>query len=350
MQRELEARFAALPRLKGRALGWARRVARARNLRVLEGRHVPLGQRVQYAAARRILQPVKARLGLGRAHLVTSSAAPIGRHTLEFFSSLDLVLRELYGQSEVAGATSANTLGATRFGSVGRPLTGLELRIARDGEILVRGGTRCLGYYKNPAATAELIVDGWLHTGDLGVVDPDGFLCIIGRKKEMIVLSHGEKTAPGPLEDRLKRIAPVEHALVAGEGRDHLVALLTLDANRAAALAEARGWPGDLTTLASDPRLIDHLHQRIANDVNAHVAAHEKIEQFCVLPVTFSIAGGELTPTLKVKREVVLRAWQAQIEALFDDTRTPARSAARRNEHTGDAGQRAMRPSDGTVG
>jgi long-chain acyl-CoA synthetase len=347
MQRELEARFASLPARVQRGLAWARRVALARNLCVLEDGRVPLRARAQYAVARRILQPVKARLGFGRAHLVTSSAAPIGRHTLEFFASLDLVLRELYGQSEVAGATSANTLQTTRFGTVGRPLPGLELRTADDGEILVRGETHCVGYYKDPAATAELIVDGWLHTGDLGVVDPGGFLRIVGRKKETIVLSSGEKAAPGPLEDRLKRIALIEHAVVAGEGRDHLIALVTLEPARAAALAGERGWPAHLATLATDPRFIDHLQRRIADDVNAHVAAHERIEGFCVLPVTFTIAGGELTPTLKVKREIVLRTWQAQADALFDGSRTPARSAARRNEQGNDAAQRGSRQIDG---
>jgi long-chain acyl-CoA synthetase len=323
MQRALEARFASLPWLARIALAWARQVAFARNRCLLENRRVPWRVRAQYAVARRILQPIKARLGFGRVRLVTSSAAPIGRDTLDFFASIDLVLRELYGQSEVAGATSANTPSATRFGTVGRPLPGLELRSTDDGEILVRSNTRCIGYYKNPTATAELIVDGWLHTGDLGVIDPDGFLRIVGRKKETIVLSSGEKAAPAPLEDRLQQIAPIEHAVVAGEGRYHLVALLTLEPNRAAALASEHGWPVHLATLAKDPRFIDYIRRRIADDVNAHVAAHERIEDFCVLSAMFSIAGGELTPTLKVKRETVLRTWQAQADALFDESRMP---------------------------
>jgi long-chain acyl-CoA synthetase len=311
-----------------KAVGWARTVAAERNARALRQERVPLHLEGQYQLARRTVFPaLLGKLGLERVRFFVSGAAPIGRDVLDFFASLDIVIREVYGQSEVTGPTTLNTLGATRLGTLGRPLLGVEVRIAEDGEILVRGGGVCQGYFKDPAGTAELLEGGWLHSGDVGQFDSEGYLQITGRKKELIVTSGGKKTSPAHIELLLKAVAPVGHALVIGEGRKYLVALLTLDPERARVLARQHGWPEDLATLAADPRLRQHLHTAIERDVNPRLARFETLKRFAVIPEDFTIASGTLTPSMKMRRQVLESRHASLIDSLYEDEEdAPARA------------------------
>jgi len=301
-----------------RVVEWARAVATERHARSLRHQRVPLSLEGQYQVARRtVFQALLAKVGLDRARFVVTGAAPIGRDVLDFFASLDLVLREVYGQSETCGPTSLNTHDATCLGSLGRPLLGVEVHIAEDGEILVRSGGVCQGYYKDPEATAALLQDGWLHSGDVGHLDSEGYLHITGRKKELIVTSGGKKTAPAPIEQLLKAVPPVGNAIVIGERRKFLVALLTLDPERARALARQQGWPEDPHALAADPRLRQHLHEAIEREVNPRLARFETLKRFAVLAEDFTIAGGELTASMKVRRQVVEARHKDLIESLY---------------------------------
>jgi len=183
---KVEADIATAPKNRQRALAWARSVASRFHDDAMSHRQSSITLQVQYALAQRLVfLPIKASIGLDRAHLLASSEAPLAREVLEFFASLDLPLAEIYGQSEVTGATAVTTLQAMKFGKLGRPMPGVEVRIADDGEILVRGGNVCLGYFKDEAATAELLRQGWLHSGDSGLLDEDGFLQITGRKRSL---------------------------------------------------------------------------------------------------------------------------------------------------------------------
>ncbi|HET9450181.1 MAG TPA: AMP-binding protein, partial [Aggregicoccus sp.] len=203
--------------LRQQVVAWARRTATARHARALRHERVSPWLEAQYRLAQRLVfRPLKARIGFDRVELFAVSAAPIGLGVLEFFASLDIVIREVYGQSEVTGPTSVSTPDATRLGALGHPMLGVEVRIAEDGEILVRGDNVCLGYYKSPESTAELLEGGWLHSGDLGRLDEQGYLHVTGRKKEILVTSGGKKTSPANIEALLKALPGVGHALVVG--------------------------------------------------------------------------------------------------------------------------------------
>jgi len=313
-----EAAMTAQPRTRQKVVAWARDVASRYHDDVVNHRQPPISLQAQYALAKRtVFGPLKARIGLDRAHVIVTSAAPIAKDVLQFFTSLDLPIAEVYGQSEVTGPTSVTTYEAMKLGKLGRPMPGVEVRIADDGEILVRGGNVCVGYFKEPAATAELLEDGWLHSGDVGALDEDGFLQITGRKKEIIVTSGGKKTAPANIEGLLKGVGPIGNAMVIGEARNYLVALLALDPEKVTEFAAKHGFPVDSKALAADPKFRAWLKDTIERDVNARLAQFETIKKFEVLPHDFTVEGGELTSTLKVRRKVVSEKYAAVIEKLY---------------------------------
>lgn len=315
-----EQGIASQPAVRRRLMTWARGVATRWHDAKLARRQTSITLDAQYALAQRLVfSKLKTRIGLDRCKIAITSAAPISKDVLDFFASLDLVLREIYGQSEVTGPTSINSETATRLGSLGRPMPGVEVRIADDGEICVRGENVCLGYYKDQAATDELLQQGWLHSGDVGELDADGYLRITGRKKELIVTSGGKKTAPAYIEGLLKAISPLGNALVVGERRSHLAAILALDPEQVPAFAQREGLPADLAQLAAAPAFKDYLQRRIEADVNAKLARFETIKRFEVLPHDFTIEGGELTSTLKVRRKVCEQKYAQLIEALYRD-------------------------------
>jgi len=184
----------------------------------------------------------------------------------------------------------------------------------------------CLGYFRDPAATAELIQDDWLHSGDVGELDADGFLRITGRKKEIIVTSGGKKTAPANIETLLRAIPPISNAMVIGERRNYLVALLTLDPEKAPSFARERGFPDSTSSLGRDPRFLSYLDEQVEQQVNSKLARFETIKRFALVPQDFCVEGGELTPTLKVRRAAVERKYAALIESLYAKDLTPARA------------------------
>ena len=306
-------------RLFDRALAVGGRAWRLRQ----DGLPLPAALAIPEAALGRLVGGrVREGLGFDRLRAGFTAAAPIGFEVLDFFWSLGIPVLEVYGQSEGSGPTAVNTPAAYRVGTAGRPLPGVELRIATDGELLVRGGNVFAGYQGDAAATAEALdPEGWLHTGDVGTLDPDGFLRITDRKKQLLVTSTGKKVAPAPLEAILTAIAPVGHAVVVGEGRPYLAALLVLDGALAEAWAGARGIPyHGIAGLAGDPRLRAHLEQELEARVNARVARHEAIRRFAVLPSEFSAGDdGELTATRKLRRHVIARKWAEEIEALYPE-------------------------------
>ena len=270
----------------------------------------------KYQAANKVvLSKMHSALGFDRCRVIVSGAAPIPASTLEFFASIGMPILELYGQSEDSGPTTTNLPGANRYGTVGKALPGVEVKVAEDGEILVRGKNVFAGYYKNQAATDEALVDGWLHSGDLGRMDDDGYLSIIGRKKDIIITSGGKNVAPQNIEEALSGIDIVGTAVVCGDQQRFLISLLTLDPEAAARFAEERGL--DTATMHEDPAVRNYITDRITEQVNPQLARVEQVRNFKILPNEFTTATGELTPTLKVKRNVVNDMYASDIAETF---------------------------------
>jgi long-chain acyl-CoA synthetase len=262
-----------------------------------------------------VYSKVKEGLGLAESRLCVSGAAPIAPEVLEFFAGLGLPVYEVYGQSEDTGPTTFNVPGRAKFGTVGPPFPGVEVKIASDGEIIVRGRNVFAGYFKDPEATAETLSDGWLHTGDLGESDADGFLSITGRKKDIIITAGGKNVAPKFLEGGLKSHPLVAEAVVIGDRRKFLTALVSLDSEAVERFMKER----ELSGTPDQSEEIRAEIQQAVDEVNAEMARVEQIKKFTILPREFSIAEGELTPTLKVKRNVVASNFEPEIEAMYQD-------------------------------
>jgi long-subunit acyl-CoA synthetase (AMP-forming) len=265
-----------------------------------------------------VFSKVRERLGLDRCRLAVTSAAPISKHTLEFFLSLSIPLYEVYGMSECTGPATISLPGRYKTGSAGFCLPGAELKIAEDGEICMRGSHVFKGYYKNAEATEETIDDeGWLHSGDIGTIDDKGFLAITDRKKDLIITAGGENIAPQLIEGQLKAIDVVGQAVVVGDRRKYLAALLTLDPERVQTEAERCGSPAkNLDEALGCATFSAHLQKQV-DGVNAHLARVQTIKKFVVIPSEFTIDGGELTPTMKVKRKVINEKYAQEIEDLY---------------------------------
>jgi long-chain acyl-CoA synthetase len=248
-----------------------------------------------------------------------TGAAPIAPEILEFFYACGVPVMEGYGMTETATSATVNRplAGEFRFGSVGKPMHGVEVRIADDGEVLIKGPNIFQGYYKNEQATQETLDARWLHTGDLGRLDEDGFLYITGRKKDIIITAGGKNITPANLENGLKQGRWISHAVVVGDRRPYLIALLTLDPEEAPALAQQLGLEGlDVEAMASDERVRAEI-QRAVDEVNSHVGPVEQIKRYEILPRDLSHEGGELTPTLKVKRNVVHDKYAGVIDEVY---------------------------------
>jgi long-chain acyl-CoA synthetase len=248
-----------------------------------------------------------------------TGAAPIAPEILEFFYACGVPVMEGYGMTETATSASVNRPlpGGFRFGSVGKPMAGVEIRIADDGEVLIKGPNIFQGYYKNEEATSDTLEERWLHTGDLGRLDEDGFLYITGRKKDIIITAGGKNIAPANLENGLKQSRWISQAVVVGDRRPCLIALLTLDAEEAPALAQQLGLESlDVDALAGDERVRAEI-QKVVDEVNSHVGSVEQIKRFEILPRDLSQEGGELTPTLKVKRSVVHEKYAGVIDEVY---------------------------------
>jgi long-chain acyl-CoA synthetase len=250
----------------------------------------------------------------GHIRQAVTGAAPISKEILEFFYACGVPVMEGYGMTETSTVASANRPEAFRFGSVGKPLPGVEARIADDGELLLRGPNIFQGYFKNDEATRETLADGWLHTGDLGHIDEDGFIYITGRKKDIIITAGGKNITPANLENGLQQNRWISHSVVIGDRRPYLVALITLDPEELPAFAQKHGLaPEDVPTSEAMRAEV----QKAVQEVNAAVGRVEQIKKFTILPEDLSQPTGELTPTLKVKRNVVNEKFAEEIDALY---------------------------------
>jgi long-chain acyl-CoA synthetase len=246
-----------------------------------------------------------------------TGAAPIAPEILEFFYACGVPVLEGWGMTETTAVGTVCTLDAFRFGTVGRPLPGVEVRIAEeDGEILVRGPNVFREYWRNPEATAETLIDGWLHTGDIGELDDEGFLKITGRKKDIIITAGGKNLTPANIENDLKQSRFISQAVMYGDRRPYPVALITLDPEEILPWAKQEGLPEDLPALAEEPR-VQELVQKELDRANANYAKVEQVKKFKILDHDLSIETGELTPTLKVKRNVIYDRYADLFDSLY---------------------------------
>jgi long-chain acyl-CoA synthetase len=272
--------------------------------------------RKQYEFAdKRVLSKIRGLFG-GNLRLAVSGAAPINPEILRFFDAAGVLVLEGWGMTETSTAATVSSPDDFKVGTIGRPFPGCEVRIAEDGEILVKGPNVFQGYYKNEEATRETIVDGWLHTGDIGEIDEDGFLKITGRKKDIIITAGGKNITPANLENEIKQHALVSQCVVVGDRKPYLVALVTLDPEEAVAYAREHGLPEDPVQLATDDEVRAAIEDHVAT-INQKFARVEQVKKVAILPRDLSQEAGELTPTLKVKRAVVASKHEREIEQLY---------------------------------
>jgi long-chain acyl-CoA synthetase len=260
---------------------------------------------------------LRAALG-GDCHAAISGGAPLGKRLGHFYRGVGVSIYEGYGLTETSAAITVNRIGELKVGSVGKLVPGNAMAIADDGELLVKGGVVFDGYWRNEKATAESIIDGWFHTGDLAGVDADGFLSITGRKKEIIVTAGGKNVAPAVLEDALRAHQLISQAMAVGDNQPFIGALIAIDPESFDVWKSHHGKPtgASVADLREDPDLIAEIELAI-KDANQHVSHAESIRKFRILPCDFTVQTGELTPTLKVKRNVVAEKFAADIEAIY---------------------------------
>ena len=255
--------------------------------------------------------------------MALSGAAPISVSTLEFFASIGLPIHEGYGMTETTAFASVQPYGHLRFGTIGKPLPGVQAKIADDGEIMLRGINMVKGYLRLPDKTAELYdEEGWMHTGDLGAIDEDGYISITGRKKDLIITAGGKNVAPAEMEGYLQSIPGVGQAVVVGDRQPYLSALIILDAEALPALEVAAQISRltDVATAARNPDVKRFIEEEMQQVCNAKVARYQTIKKIKILPTTFSVDGGELTPTLKVKRNIVNEKYAKEIAAFYAES------------------------------
>lgn len=283
------------------------------------GRPLPPALKIQHALADKLVfSKVRALFG-GEIELCMTGAAPIEPEVMDFFLGAGIKVVEGYGMTETSGVSALNAPEAYKIGTVGRPLDGCEVKIADDGEVLMRGDNIFAGYWQNEEATAKDLQDGWLHSGDLGELDADGYLVITGRKKDLIITSSGKNVAPSHIESAVRQSRWVSQCVVFGDRRPYLTALITLDPDEVAALAEYVGAPGSTAEqLSTNPAARAEIQHAI-DDANRRFARIEQIKKFTILGRDLTQADGELTPTLKLKRNVIYRDHAGVFDALYED-------------------------------
>ncbi len=302
--------------LKKAVFDWSIRVGGRMRDAERSGRKPGFLLRHQYGFAdKRVLSKIRGLFG-GKLRLAVSGAAPISPEILRFFDAAGVLVLEGWGMTETSTAATISTPDDFKVGTIGKPFPGCEVRIAEDGEILVKGPNVFQGYYKNEEATREAIVDGWLHTGDIGEIDEDGFIKITGRKKDIIITAGGKNITPANLENEIKQHPLVSQCVVVGDRKPYLVALVTLDPEEAAAYAKEHGLPEDPEQLATNPEIVAALEAH-REKINEKFARVEQVKKIAILPRDLSQESGELTPTLKVKRAVVVSKHEREIEQLY---------------------------------
>ena len=305
--------------IKRKIFQWAVAVGRDVSRHQQRGQPVPIGLELKRRIAHALVfSKLHARLG-GRLQWAVSGGAPLSRDIAEFFHAAGILLLEGYGLTETCPALTFNRPNRFKFGSVGQALAGVTLKIAPDGEILARGANVATrGYYKQPEATREVFEpEGWFHTGDIGRVDEDGFLFITDRKKDLIVTAGGMNIAPQNIENLLKADPFISQVMVHGDRRPYPVALITLNPEELAKFAREQGvLTTDAAALVRHPRIVERV-SRTVEEKNTNLQSYAKIKKFSILPIDFTLEGGELTPTLKVKRKVVSDKYKKEIEGLY---------------------------------
>ena len=306
--------------LKRTLSDWAFGVGERHTRHVLQGTTPPPGLAVQrWLASKIVFAKLQQRLG-GRLRFFISGGAPLDSSLAEFFLSAGILILEGYGLTETSPVIAVNLPNRFRFGTVGPPLPGLEVKIAEDGEVLTRGPSVMLGYYNRPEETGEVIQEGWFHTGDIGHLDPDGFLKITDRKKDLIVTAGGKNVAPQPIERLLKASPALLNAVVLGDKRPYLCALVVPDPEAIASHARERGLSsGSYGELLQSPPIQEFLMDAV-EESTAGLASFEKVRKVIPVEKDFTIEDGELTPTLKVKRRVVEKRFKNEIEALYAES------------------------------
>jgi len=317
---KLRETVATAPALRRKVFHWAEAVGRECLEYRLRRKRPPglLGVRLALAD-RLVFHKVRAVLG-GRFDYAVSGGAPLPRDVAEFFWAAGVEIYEGYGLSETSPVLTVNPRGAARLGTVGPPIPGVEIEIAADGEILARGPNIMRGYHNLPQETAEAIdEEGWFHTGDIGQLDEAGYLMITDRKKEILVNAYGKNVAPAPIEGALKSSRFIEQAVVIGDRRKFLSALLVPDFENLAVEARKMGLSTDDRTALLDQPPVRDLYEREVAAVNEGLARYEQIRKFDLLPAEFTIEGGEITPTMKIKRRVVAEKYGEVIDALYGE-------------------------------
>jgi long-chain acyl-CoA synthetase len=302
--------------LKKAVFNWA--IGVGKKVREKERAGEPIGWllRKQYEFAdKQVLSKIRGLFG-GKIKNCVTGAAPINPEILRFFDAAGVLVLEGWGMTETSTAATVARPDAFKFGKVGKAFAGCEIKIADDGEILVKGPNVFQGYYKNEEATRETLEGGWLHTGDIGELDADGYLSITGRKKDIIITAGGKNITPANLEAEIKQSPYVSQCVVIGDRRPYLVALITLDPEECAKLGEERGWPADPAELADHDGMRQMLQEHL-DQVNEKFARVEQVKKFEILPQDLSQEGGELTPTLKVKRNVVADKYEKEVDELY---------------------------------
>ena len=301
---------------------WAYKAALAIGRRhtqaALEDGVVPPMLKLLYALARlTVLLPLTRRIGLDRARFVISGAAPISPDVLRYFHSLGVPIREVYGQTEGSGPTTIHHADRIKLGTVGAPLPGVEVRIADDGEILVRGRNVFKGYFNDPESTAQTLKDGWLMSGDVGELDEDGYLRITDRKKDLFITAGGKNIAPQYIENKLKFSPYINDAVVIGDGRRYITALIVIDEENVGNWAQTEKIPyTTYTDLTQNERVRELIEQEVAK-VNKTLANPEQVKRFAILPTRLHQEDGDVTPTLKVKRQAVMERFADLVAALY---------------------------------
>ena len=299
--------------LKAKIFRWALGVGREALPRRLALEPVTLKVKL---ADKLVFSKIRERLG-GRFVFAISGGAPLGRDVAEFFWGAGIPIYEGYGLTETSPVIAVNARGATRLGTVGRPMPRIEVKIAEDGEILSRGPNTMRGYFGKPQATAEAIdAEGWFHTGDIGHLDAGGYLVITDRKKELIVNAYGKNIAPAPIENALKASRWISQAVVIGDRRQYLAALIVPDFDVLKGWASGEGIGGTLEEQLRNPKLRATMQSEV-DAVNEHLARYEQIRVWELVPTEFTLEGGELTPTLKVKRRVINVKYKAILDRLY---------------------------------
>jgi long-chain acyl-CoA synthetase len=302
--------------LKKAIFDWSIGVGKKMRAAERAGRKPGFFLRKQYEFAdKQVLSKIRGLFG-GKLRLAVSGAAPINPDILRFFDAAGVLVLEGWGMTETSTAATVSSPEDFKVGTIGKPFPGCEIRIAEDGEILVKGPNVFQGYYKNEEATRETIVDGWLHTGDIGEIDEDGFITITGRKKDIIITAGGKNITPANLENEIKQHPLVSQCVVVGDRKPYLVALVTLDPEDAVAYAREHGLPEDPAQLAVNDQVRKMIEDHVEK-INEKFARVEQVKKVAVLPRDLSQETGELTPTLKVKRAVVADKHQQEIEALY---------------------------------